>query len=667
MFDIRNGDCLEILKTLPDNSVDSVVTDPPAGINFMGLKFDSDLGGRDHWIAWMESVMDECYRVLKPGAHGFVWSLPRTSHWTATAIENAGFEVREVISHVFSTGFPKSHNISIAIDKLAGKERKITGYQNYTAPDIRGNSYDQSHVGERERLGVPITEPVTEDAKKWDGWGSAIKPAVERWILGRKPYVSPAVDSEIFQLNLLVGDVLCRILPAKYVKRSFMFNPKGCDVEKFDFALWSVSVSDVLKSLEKSDLTGMFNSQEMGEMFLNTVWLWNNILEGFLENGNMYTTETELSLIIELKTLRFFLSGIIQGGIIPDEISLNGNKSNASIVKELLNVGQVKLSYIQALTAIENVGKKVDTPSQLEENRQKVGNENVTVLLSEDCILARKPLEKKFSIAENVLKWGVGGINIDASRIHSGPSVGGDRSGKTALDHFEGGYVNHRNSIDRSMAKGRFPANFILSHSPDCKQIGEKTVKGDSRLGGEGSRPSGFVDTGAGNGDGKPCGRLYGDEHVPVWECIEGCPVKELDKQSGNRASRFFYCAKPSTAERNFGCEDLPTQTVRTGCAGDMPIDDQGKDRDRFSKEAKNIHPTVKSLSLMSYLIKMVTPPSGTVLDMFLGSGSTGIAAIQNGFNFIGIEKEPEYFEIAKARISKAAEVMQNTQPELLF
>lgn len=92
------GDCLEQLKTLPSDSVDSLVTDPPAGISFMGKDWDGDKGGRKQWIAWMAEVMRECLRVLKPGAHGLVWALPRTSHWTATALEDAGFEVRDVVT-----------------------------------------------------------------------------------------------------------------------------------------------------------------------------------------------------------------------------------------------------------------------------------------------------------------------------------------------------------------------------------------------------------------------------------------------------------------------------------------------------------------------------------------------------------------------------------------
>lgn len=112
------GDDENVLPTIPSDSVDAVVTDPPCGINFMGKKFDSDRGGRDAWIAWMTAIAVECLRVTKPGGHALVWALPRTSHWTATAWENAGWEVRDKITHLNSEGFPKSHNIGKALEKL---------------------------------------------------------------------------------------------------------------------------------------------------------------------------------------------------------------------------------------------------------------------------------------------------------------------------------------------------------------------------------------------------------------------------------------------------------------------------------------------------------------------------------------------------------------------
>ena len=99
---VYNSDCLEFLKSLPDNSIDSIVTDPPAGIAFMNKDWDKDKGGKKEWMSWMQSVMEECLRVLKPGGHALVWAIPKTSHWTANAVEDAGFEIRNKVYHLLS-------------------------------------------------------------------------------------------------------------------------------------------------------------------------------------------------------------------------------------------------------------------------------------------------------------------------------------------------------------------------------------------------------------------------------------------------------------------------------------------------------------------------------------------------------------------------------------
>lgn len=105
---VEQGDAVEALKVIPSGSIDALVTDPPAGISFMGKEWDGAKGGRDKWIAWLTGILRECRRLMKPGAYGWVWAIPRTSHWTAMACEDAGFAVRDVLMHVQSQGFPKS-------------------------------------------------------------------------------------------------------------------------------------------------------------------------------------------------------------------------------------------------------------------------------------------------------------------------------------------------------------------------------------------------------------------------------------------------------------------------------------------------------------------------------------------------------------------------------
>lgn len=258
------GDSLEILKTLPSNSVDSLITDPPAGIGLCNLEWDKDKGGKDEWIKWLASIMRECHRVLRPGAHGFVWAIPRTSHWTASALEDAGFHVKDVVTHVFGSGFPKSIAIDKAMDRAKYADtdtvyrvtawirsrRDELGLTNRALDEAAGIKGGASHWTARPPAGQPhiptkerwaglekllgpapdwllelirpahelgenwkgreiigqytkdsggagnhrfratnkeITVATDKESKKWVGWGTALKPASEHWILIQKP------------------------------------------------------------------------------------------------------------------------------------------------------------------------------------------------------------------------------------------------------------------------------------------------------------------------------------------------------------------------------------------------------------------------------------------------------------------------------------------------
>jgi DNA modification methylase len=204
MNEVIQGDCLEVMKGLADNSVDALVTDPPAGIAFMGKSWDSDKGGRRQWCSYMEERFAEALRVCKPGAYGLVWALPRTSHWTATALEDAGWEVRDCIVHLFGSGFPKSHDIGKAIDKMKGCDREILGTAADFARDGSKRKTDGSHksptnqVANGDRWSQPVTAPSSPEAKQWDGWGTALKPANEHWILVRKP-IEGAIAANVLE------------------------------------------------------------------------------------------------------------------------------------------------------------------------------------------------------------------------------------------------------------------------------------------------------------------------------------------------------------------------------------------------------------------------------------------------------------------------------------
>lgn len=192
--EVLHGDALERLRALPSNSVDSLVTDPPAGIAFMNSEWDKDRGGRDQWIEWLTAILCEVFRVLKPGAHGLVWAMPRTAHWTAMALENAGFLIRDQIMHVFVSGMPKSRNVSLDVDKLKGVKSRVVGTWKPTGsarPEKgkkgHGNKATAIHDVERENVTLERKAPSSDEGKAIEGCGTGLKPAHEVWWLVMKP------------------------------------------------------------------------------------------------------------------------------------------------------------------------------------------------------------------------------------------------------------------------------------------------------------------------------------------------------------------------------------------------------------------------------------------------------------------------------------------------
>jgi hypothetical protein len=178
---LHHGDCLEVLRSMPDCSVDSIVTDPPYGLSFMGKKWDYDVPSVDVWV--------ECLRVLKPGGHLLAFAGTRTQHRMAVRIEDAGFEIRDMIAWVYGSGFPKSLDVSKAIDKAAGAEREVVGKHKAPAKSI----YTQTEVSLSPE--VYITAPSTDAAKQWQGWGTALKPALEPITVARKPLIGTVAEN----------------------------------------------------------------------------------------------------------------------------------------------------------------------------------------------------------------------------------------------------------------------------------------------------------------------------------------------------------------------------------------------------------------------------------------------------------------------------------------
>jgi len=396
------GDCFNKLKDLPSNSVDSLVTDPPYGWSFMGKKWDYNVPNVD--------VFKEVLRVLKPGAHGLVACGTRTQHRMAVNIEDAGFEIRDIVAWVYGSGFPKSLNIGKAINKIDGvefvsKPASGVGFMNNDKED----GYHPT-INQLEQVGES-----SDRAKQWEGWGTALKPAMELWTL------------------------------------------------------------------------------------------------------------------------------------------------------------------------------------------------------------CRKPLSEK-TVAKNVLKWGTGGINIDGCRVEG--KLEGDPNKFSKTDGGSFNKFSYAPPIVRT--EGRFPANLIHDGNDEVVGLFPET------------KPSKKAHRGKGSDGSNGIYGVYGGEST----------VRGHDDNGGS-ASRFFYTAKASKSERNKGLEGFEKKQN----AGSYEFRTDGSLDGKPTAPKANFHPTVKPISLMRYLTRLVTPKGGTVLDPFMGSGTTGIACVLENFDFIGIELDPEYIKIAEARI----------------
>jgi len=367
------GDCLEVMRSLPAESVDAIVTDPPYGLSFMGARWDYDVPSVEIW--------KEARRLLKPGGYLLAFAGTRTQHRMAVNIEDAGYEIRDLIAWVYGSGFPKSLDVSKAIDKAAGAEREVVGKSTNSIAGGTGKhgSIDNCY-GYKDSF--DITAPATPEAKEWQGWGTALKPALEPITVARKPFAG--------------------------------------------------------------------------------------------------------------------------------------------------------------------------------------------------------------TVAANVLEYGTGAINVDACRIKADEELGRATGGWQ-----KEGYISRKAASYNSIgiaSNARWPANLLHDGSPEVDDL------------------------------------------------LQG-------------AARFFYCAKASGEDRDAGLSRAKTSASektnrKEGSAGITPYAGS-------RTPTRNTHPTVKPVELMRYLCRLVTRPGGVVLDPFMGSGSTGRACIEEGFTFIGIERDPAYYDLACERMRR--------------
>ena len=435
-YQILQGDNRDTLKTLADNSIDAIVTDPPYGIDFLGKSWDANTGALETY--------QECLRVLKPGGHILAFSAARTYHHLAVTLEQAGFEIRDQIMWIYSSGFPKSQDVGRQIQKAI-----------YGKPD-------------KQRFDPAIMIKVKGDQ-----------------------YSHPDTGKIYRKLPDINGDRL---------KKSHEGEGYGCVFEE---------VMDI-KTIPQSG-TNAFTTKGIS----------------FSEDENREYEEKK-------------------GKIIPTDPSAQQWSGWGSALK----------------------------PAH------------------EPIALARKPM--KGSIKDNVVKWGTGALNIDATRVGD-PITYESKSAFSNNASLETAGQEVDDYSEWKTVQGRFPSNVI------------------------------------------------GD--IPDYQ-------------------KYFYCPKVSRKERHIGFD---TSVIPTDPSGkfDRTEDQQLNANERIENKAGNNHPTVKPIELMKYLIKLITPPGGTVLDPFNGSGSTGCAAVELGFEYIGCELDPAYVDIAKKRIE--AWNKQDTNFEALF
>lgn len=305
----------------------------------------------------------------------------------------------------------------------------------------------------------------------------------------------------------------------------------------------------------------------------------------------------------------------------------------------------------------------------------------------EHWILVRKPLEG--TQAKNQVKWGVGGINVDGCRVpladgeapsalNGGAYAGGTREGlpgddrsDTAAGMFGSG--GRLNPEDFEAPDGRWPRHMVLRHSAACRQVGVRKVKAVSgtaqgRMAGQ-TNVYGSTRGSDRAGEATGYGDENGEEAVEVWECVLGCPVRLLNKQTDDAAHLFnvfqddvLYVAKAAVSEKEAGV-GAPAKQIDDGRAEGSLGGTNPRNRGA-GKRRSNVHPTVKPVALMRHLVRLVTPPGGKVLDPFAGSGTTLIAAHLEGCFGVGIERDPAYAQIAQDRIDHWTQAPRAEEPK---
>jgi len=712
---IIHGKAENELSQFPDNSIGALVTDPPAGINFMNKNWDSDKGSPWKWIYWLSGIMSECLRVLKPGAYGLVWALPRISHRTALACELAGFHIKDIIYHLFGclsedteiltiNGWEHYHkNIDKSLvlcydinnnDFLFDKPVRSFNYKNeYPAYSIKSDFTDQivsrNHRVVVERNGkqifqwaetckqqenIPFLESLqdlpetiydiqshtsikksdllkavfkTENTKRtiWNSDGEKGKTDNDKmscmWEEKRnkrktkkiffKKLLFPFMQSErkcktpfaflwqwqrekkskegneirqksgmerwsnIFQKTWeLCAYKICKMSTAifSYGKKRWI-----CDGTQIDNGTNAKSMSKEnrsstsCRSQSTEQLTNKSKIIQQQQTTQNIRRTRAEIKE-ITYTGNIWCVQVSTGAFVARRNGKIFITG--NSGF-PKNLSISkAIDREAGAEREV--VGKKVCTDIRGGNYITDKSKKMEynlTMPSTDAAKQWEGWGTALKPCIENWILIQKPKSEK-TIAENVLKWNTGGINIDGCRV---PMEQAD------FDAYKNKIVSFSSCTNKKFPgfmtsplkhniskKGRWPAQLIHDGSQAVMNEFEK----------------------------------YGEK-----------TKRKLMNHEGSVGSiaRFFYCAKESPQNKKSRIEG-----------------------------AEIDHPTVKSEKLMKYLITLITPPGETILDPFAGSGSTGYAGNKLGFSCILIEQDKHNFDLI---INSLKTLEKYKEPEL--
>lgn len=521
-----------------------------------------------------------------------------------------------------NSGFPKSLNIGKKIDQLMGAERKVVGKdksgseRNCMAGDFVGGEYD-----------------ITKGTSKYEGYGTALKPAWECITCAIKPE-KPQILTDILSESI----ELCKQLVLN-VEKNLKHTQAESNVGKTNIVQTPVQTPTKVDQKNKTAIgeavdinstAGILGlTPEMGHTALNMILSWKNTLVGVYNAMKMSTTSTVFETIIDWKTLNYCLSVITPNDIIKVQSNQDGSSANVLHAATYLHASLACLQNTLTLSVL--------APAMSSEAVQY--QEKVVKPSLEPIIMSRKPLSEK-TIVENVLKYGTGGLNIDGCRV--GYINDADKASATPQGQctaksgaLAGGTQNdgERAVFERPDQNGRWPANFIHDGSEEVEKLFPETTSGSGNK--HPSNSKRYI------GNSLEHSSTMGDD-----KCFDG---------STGSAARFFYSAKASKSDRDDGCHAMNPK--RSGYRPNEPEDGYNGNslsaRLHDSVVSKNNHPCVKPQNLMQYLCRLVTPSDGIVLDPFAGSGSTCKAAIAEGFKFIGIEINPDYIDISYNRIEQ--------------